>query len=86
MYSFAEYANQCNTLSKAKLFTYFYLLCLLICLINFLTLFTYLLIYFTYLLTYFMRDVRDPGFWARTPAGYDYNVYLEYLVILYLLN
>jgi len=32
MYSFAEYANQCNTLSKAKLFTYFYLLCLLICL------------------------------------------------------
>ena len=45
--------------------------------------FTYLL---TYLLTYFMRDVRDPGFWARTPAGYDYNVYLEYLLILYLLN
>jgi len=30
-----------------------------------------------------MRDVRDPEFWARTPAGYDSNVYLEYLLILY---
>ena len=26
---------------------------------------------------------RDPGVWARTTAGYDSNVYLEYLIILY---
>ena len=30
-----------------------------------------------------MRDVRDPWFWARTPTGYDSNVCLEYLIILY---
>jgi len=41
---------------------------------------TYLL---TYSLTYFMRDVRNPGFWARMPAGYDSNVYLEYSIMLY---
>ena len=51
MYIFAAYTNQCNTPPKAKLlsyFNYFYLLCLLNCLINFLTLLTYLLTFFTY--------------------------------------
>jgi len=42
-----------------------------------------LLTHFTYLLTYLMRDVRNPGFWAPMPAGYDASVYLEYSIILY---
>ena len=69
--------------SDVVLRTYFFTCLLTLLTFTYFTYVAYLLYYsVTYLLTSCVTS-RDPGVWARTPVGYDSNVYLEYLIIIY---